>query len=159
LAALCRIYKVDWAVSARKRHVRASGSVSRRDSRRSVPLPTSRCSGHSRWHGLVQPGTLEDPTSGISAFFNPYEDAVVGQVQQDFDQARRLSDMNQAASAVGSGAYGGSRAAIAEQEARRNLNREELNALGQLRQTGLHASVRRRFSSPRSTAASCSYWR
>jgi hypothetical protein len=85
---------------------------------------------------LFQPGTLEDPTSGISAFFNPYEDAVVGQVQQDFDQARRLSDMNQAASAVGSGAYGGSRAAIAEQEARRNLNREELNALGQLRQTG-----------------------
>ena len=76
-----------------------------------------------------------DP-SGIQAFFNPYEDQVVGQVQQDFDQARRMSDIAQASQAVGSGAYGGSRAAIAEQEARRNLNREELNAIGQLRQTG-----------------------
>jgi len=76
-----------------------------------------------------------DP-AGISAFFNPYEDQVVGQVQQDFDQARRMSDITQAAQAVGSGAYGGSRAAIAEQEARRNLNREELNAVGRLRQTG-----------------------
>ena len=82
------------------------------------------------------PGTLEDPTSGISAFFNPYEEAVVGQVQEDFDKARRVSDIGQAAQAVGAGAFGGSRAAVTQQEAQRNLDEAELRALGQLRQQG-----------------------
>ena len=82
------------------------------------------------------PGTLEDPTSGISAFFNPYEEAVVGQVQEDFDKARRVSDIGQAAQAVGAGAFGGSRAAVTQQEALRNLDEAELRALGQLRQQG-----------------------
>lgn len=82
------------------------------------------------------PGTLEDPTSGISAFFNPYEEAVVGQVQEDFDRARRVSDIGQAAQAVGAGAFGGSRAAVTQQEAIRNLDEAELRALGQLRQQG-----------------------
>jgi len=86
--------------------------------------------------GAFQPGTLEDPTSGISAFFNPYESAVVGQVQEDFDRARRAEEIGQAATAIGSGAYGGSRAAVTEQEALRNLDREELNALARMRQTG-----------------------
>ncbi len=82
------------------------------------------------------PGTLADPSSGISAFFNPYEDTVVSQVQDDFDRARRLEEIGQASQAVNAGAYGGSRAAVTEQEAIRNLNREELRALGELRQTG-----------------------
>jgi len=82
------------------------------------------------------PGTLEDPTSGISAFFNPYEEAVVSQVQEDFDKARRVSDIGQAAQAVGAGAFGGSRAAVTQQEALRNLDEAELRALGQLRQQG-----------------------
>ena len=81
-----------------------------------------------------------DP-SGISAFFNPYEDQVVQQVQQDFDKARRMQEAQSAAQAVGSGAFGGSRAAIAEQEAMRNLDQAELNALGQLRQQGFGAAM------------------
>ena len=81
-----------------------------------------------------------DP-SGIEAFFNPYENQVVQQVQQDFDKARRMQEAQQAAQAVGSGAFGGSRAAIAEQEAMRNLNQAELNALGQLRQQGFGAAM------------------
>ena len=81
-----------------------------------------------------------DP-SGIEAFFNPYEDQVVQQVQQDFDKARRMQEAQSAAQAVGSGAFGGSRAAIAEQEAMRNLNQAELNALGQLRQQGFGAAM------------------
>ena len=79
--------------------------------------------------------------SGIEAFFNPYEDQVVQQVQQDFDRARRMQEAQSAAQAVGSGAFGGSRAAIAEQEALRNLNQAELNALGQLRQQGFGAAM------------------
>lgn len=86
--------------------------------------------------GQFTPGTLEDPMSGISAFFNPYEDQVVGQVQEDFDKARRMEEAMQARQAVGAGAFGGSRAAVTEQEALRNLDREELNALAKMRQTG-----------------------
>ena len=82
-----------------------------------------------------------DP-SGISAFFNPYEDQVVGQVQDDFDKARRLEEIRQGAAAVGSGAFGGSRAAVAEQEALRNLDREELKALSGLRQTGYSEALK-----------------
>jgi len=82
-----------------------------------------------------------DP-SGISAFFNPYEDQVVGQVQDDFNKARRLEEIRQGASAVGSGAFGGARAAVAEQEALRNLDREELKALSGLRQTGYSEALK-----------------
>jgi len=52
-----------------------------------------------------------------------------------------MQEAQQAAQAVGSGAFGGSRAAIAEQEAMRNLNQAELNALGQLRQQGFGAAM------------------
>ena len=100
------------------------------------PSPADPYGFQQRAATAIEGGMEAFDPSGIQAFFNPYEDQVVGQVQQDFDQARRMSDITQAAQAVGSGAYGGSRAAIAEQEARRNLNREELNAVGRLRQTG-----------------------
>ena len=86
--------------------------------------------------GMYAPGTLADPTSGISSFFNPYEDAVVGTVQDDFNKARRMEEINQANSAIGAGAYGGSRAAVTEQEALRNLNQEELRALAEMRGAG-----------------------
>ena len=86
--------------------------------------------------GMYAPGTLADPTSGISAFFNPYEDAVVGTVQDDYDKARRMEEINQASSAIGSGAYGGSRAAVTEQEALRNLDQEEYRALAEMRGAG-----------------------
>jgi len=86
--------------------------------------------------GMYAPGTLADPTSGISAFFNPYEDAVVGTVQDDFDKARRMTEIQQASNAVGSGAYGGSRAAVTEQEALRNLDQEEYRALAEMRGQG-----------------------
>lgn len=83
-----------------------------------------------------RPGTLDDPSSGISAFFNPYEDEVVGQVQRDFDIARRQEEARQASQAVGAGAYGGSRAAVTEQQALEGLNRQELDALARLRTAG-----------------------
>ena len=86
--------------------------------------------------GMYAPGTLADPTSGISSFFNPFEDAVVGTVQDDFNKARRMEEINQANSAIGSGAYGGSRAAVTEQEALRNLDQEEYRALAEMRGAG-----------------------
>ena len=83
-----------------------------------------------------RPGTLDDPSSGISAFFNPFEDEVVGQVQRDFDRARREQDAISAATAIDKGAFGGSRAEIARQQAIEGLNRQELDALSRLRTAG-----------------------
>lgn len=85
---------------------------------------------------LFRPGTLADPDSGISAFYNPFEQAVVEQVQQDFDRAGRQEEARQAAQAIGAGAYGGSRAAVTEQQALERLNRAELDAVSKLRAAG-----------------------
>ena len=82
------------------------------------------------------PGTLADPDSQISAYYNPYEQQVVDVVQSDFDRARKMSDMQVAGGAVGAGAFGGSRQGIAEQEAQRNLNDAELRALASIRGQG-----------------------
>jgi hypothetical protein len=86
--------------------------------------------------GAFRPGTLDDPDSGIAAFYNPFEDRVVGQVQRDFDIAGRQEEARQAAQAVGAGAFGGSRAAVTEQQALEGLNRQELDALSRLRTAG-----------------------
>ena len=75
--------------------------------------------------GQFTPGTLADPDSQISAYYNPYEQQVVDVVQSDFDRARKMSDMQEAGKAVGAGAFGGSRSGIAQQEAQRNLNDAE----------------------------------
>ena len=48
----------------------------------------------------------------------------------------RISDQQVAGQAVGAGAFGGSRAAVAEQEARKNLTDQELKALSNLRASG-----------------------
>lgn len=83
-----------------------------------------------------RPGTLDDPDSGIAAFYNPYEQQVVDVVQQDFDRARKQEEAQQAAQAVGSGAFGGSRAAVTESQALERLDRAELDALSKLRAAG-----------------------
>ena len=86
--------------------------------------------------GQFTPGTLADPDSQISAYYNPYEQQVVDVVQSDFDRARKMSDMQEAGKAVGAGAFGGSRSGIAQQEAQRNLNDAELRALASIRGQG-----------------------
>lgn len=82
------------------------------------------------------PGTLADPESGIAAFYNPFEQAVVEQIKEDFDRAGRQEEARQAAQAIGAGAFGGSRAAVTEQQALERLNRQELDALSRLRAAG-----------------------
>ena len=91
--------------------------------------------------GQFTPGTLADPDSQISAYYNPYEQQVVDVVKQDFDRARRMSDMQEAGKAVGAGAFGGSRSGIAQQEAQRNLNDAEFRALASLRGQGYQTAM------------------
>jgi len=91
--------------------------------------------------GQFTPGTLADPDSQISAYYNPYEQQVVDVVQSDFDRARKMSDMQVAGGAVGAGAFGGSRQGIAQQEAQRNLNDAELRALASIRGQGYQSAM------------------
>ena len=91
--------------------------------------------------GQFTPGTLADPASQISAYYNPYEQQVVDVVKSDFDRARKMSDMQEAGKAVGAGAFGGSRSGIAQQEAQRNLNDAELRALASIRGQGYQSAM------------------
>ena len=91
--------------------------------------------------GQFTPGTLADPDSQISAYYNPYEQQVVDVVKSDFDRARKMSDMQEAGKAVGAGAFGGSRSGIAQQEAQRNLNDAELRALASIRGQGYQSAM------------------
>ncbi len=91
--------------------------------------------------GQFTPGTLADPDSQISAYYNPYEQQVVDVVKSDFDRARKMSDMQEAGKAVGAGAFGGSRSGIAQQEAQRNLNDAELKALASIRGQGYQGAM------------------
>ena len=113
------------------------------DETRETPFQFGQAGAEAIQGGMdaFRPGTLDDPSSGISAFFNPFEDEVVEQVQRDFDRARREQDAISAATAIGRGAFGGSRAEIARQQAIEGLNRQELDALSRLRTAGFSEAM------------------
>ena len=53
---------------------------------------------------------------GVSQFFNPYENQVVQQTMQDIARAGQMQQQQLGAQAVGQGAFGGSRSAVAGAE-------------------------------------------
>lgn len=86
---------------------------------------------------MIQGGTQAfDPSTGVAAYMDPYENQVVQQVQRDFDRTRKQQEIADRSQAIGAGAFGGSRSAVTEQEAQRNLYEAELDALAQLRSSG-----------------------
>lgn len=80
---------------------------------------------------------------GIGAF-NPFEEQVVQRSLADIARQAGLQQQNVAARAVGSGAFGGSRQAVAEQELFRNALEQMGRTSGQLRQAGFDAAMARR---------------
>ncbi len=80
---------------------------------------------------------------GIGAF-NPFEEQVVQRSLADIARQAGLQQQGVAARAVGSGAFGGSRQAVAEQELFRNALEQMGRTSGQLRQAGFDASMARR---------------
>jgi len=80
---------------------------------------------------------------GIGAF-NPFEEQVVQRSLADIARQAGLQQQGVAAQAVGSGAFGGSRQAVAEQELFRNALEQMGRTSGQLRQAGFDASMARR---------------
>ena len=81
--------------------------------------------------------------AGLGAY-NPYEEQVVQQSLADIGRQAGLQQQNIRANAVGSGAFGGSRQAVAEQELFRNALDQMGRTSGQLRQAGFDSSMARR---------------
>ena len=69
-------------------------------------------------------------------FMNPYEQQVIDQTMADIARAGDIQRQGLGAKAVGAGAFGGSRQAIAESELGRNVLDRQARAAAQLRQGG-----------------------
>ena len=81
--------------------------------------------------------------AGIGGF-NPFEEQVVQRSLADIARQAGIQQQGLRAQAVGSGAFGGSRQAVAEQELNRNALDQMGRTSGQLRQAGFDAAMARR---------------
>ena len=75
-----------------------------------------------------------------SAFYNPYETSVVQQTLRDLQDADAQKSMANRQSAVSSGAFGGSRGRIMEQERERAYGRGAAEAVGGIRSRGFEGA-------------------
>lgn len=82
-------------------------------------------------------GTGEMFSPDLTAqFMNPYEQAVIDQSLADIRRQGDVAMQGVRAQAVGAGAFGGSRSAIAEQELNRNILEQQGRTAAQLRAAG-----------------------
>ena len=95
----------------------------------------SREAAQAGYQALGGTGRQFDPFQ-TSLYMNPYEDAVVQQAMRDVDRGSQLQRQNLGAQAAASGAFGGSRQAVAEQELNRNLAEQKARTASQLRMAG-----------------------
>jgi len=84
---------------------------------------------------LAGTGAQFDP-SQIQSFMNPYEDQVVQQTLADIRREGDIREQGLQAQAAATGAFGGSRQAVAEQELARNVADQQAKVAGQLRMGG-----------------------
>lgn len=84
---------------------------------------------------LAGTGAQFDP-SQIQSFMNPYEDQVVQQALADIRREGDIREQGLQAQAAATGAFGGSRQAVAEQELARNVAEQQAKVAGQLRMGG-----------------------
>ena len=76
-----------------------------------------------------------DPSS-YQSYMNPYTDEVIRATEQDAARQAAIVGQQVGASAVGSGAYGGGREAVARSEQARNISDQLARTTSQLRQQG-----------------------
>jgi len=91
---------------------------------------------------LAGTGAGFDP-SQIQPFMNPYEDAAVQQALSDIRRQGDIAQQGVRAQAVGAGAFGGSRTAIAEQELQRNVMDQMGRTAAQMRTAGYESAANR----------------
>jgi hypothetical protein len=77
------------------------------------------------------------------AYMNPFEQAVVQQTMADIARQGEIAGQGLRAQAVGQGAFGGSRQAVAEQELQRNVLEQQARSAAQLRAGGFESAAQR----------------
>lgn len=85
---------------------------------------------------LLAGTTGEFDPRGIGAFMGQYDDVAVQQALRDITQAADPQRQQLAAQAVGAGAFGGSRQAVAEQQLEKNVLEQQGRTAAQMRQAG-----------------------
>lgn len=80
-------------------------------------------------------------SGNIAAYQNPYTDQVVNQTMRDIERQRTMADQGVRANAVRSGAFGGTREAIAREENNRNFLDTSARTLAQLRNQGFDTAA------------------
>lgn len=96
-----------------------------------------------RAEGMIPTNAQAFDPSGIAAFMNPYEDAAVQQALADIARQGDIAGQTVRAQAVGSGAYGGARQAVAEQELGRNVLDQMGRTSAQMRMAGYESAASR----------------
>lgn len=91
---------------------------------------------------LAGTGAGFDP-SQIQPFMNPYEDAAVQQALADIRRQGNIAQQGVRAQAIGAGAFGGSRTAVAEQELQRNIMDQMGRTAAQMRTAGFESAAQR----------------
>lgn len=104
------------------------------------PSAMSRAAGINR--GAIRnlaPGSFL--SGNIEAYQNPYTDQVVNQTMRDIERQRTMADQGVRAGAIRSGAFGGTREAIAREENNRNFLDTSARTLAQLRNQGFDTAA------------------
>ena len=85
---------------------------------------------------MMQQGADYFTPAGIQQFYNPYEQDVVQQTMQDMREQNQQQGMANRGRAVSSGAFGGSRGRLMEQERERSFGRGMMEGVGGIRSQG-----------------------
>ena len=93
-------------------------------------------SGVGSYQPFLAAATQFAGPGGAAAFMNPYEDAVIDQAMQDIARGGAMQQNQLAGQAVGAGAFGGSRSAVASGELARGTLEQQARTAGQLRASG-----------------------
>lgn len=76
---------------------------------------------------------VERRVGGYKDFYDPFVEEVIDVTQADIQRAGDISKIGERARAIGAGAFGGSRQAVAEQELQRNIEEQKARTGAQLR--------------------------
>lgn len=101
--------------------------------------------------GLQGIQQLLSPQSAYQ-YMSPFENAAVQQTLADIGRQGEIAQQNIAARAVGQGAFGGSRQAVAEQELQRNVLEQQARTAAQLRAQGFESAAQRAAQAGQSAA-------
>jgi len=76
---------------------------------------------------------IESRVGGYKDFYDPFVEEVIDVTQADIQRAGDINKIGERARAVGAGAFGGSRQAVAESELQRNIEQQKARTGAQLR--------------------------